>query len=62
MELNDYNLGRILNRFSSDIGAIDELLPTVLSDVLQVNYKPNLYYTIPIVAFFTNTYRESYKL
>lgn len=29
-------LGRILNRFSNDMGAIDEILPSILLDVLQV--------------------------
>lgn len=29
-------LGRILNRFSKDMGAIDELLPSVLMDSIQV--------------------------
>ncbi|EDV91221.1 probable multidrug resistance-associated protein lethal(2)03659 [Drosophila grimshawi] len=29
--------GRILNRFSKDLGQIDELLPTVMLDVLQVS-------------------------
>ncbi|XP_063235987.1 ATP-binding cassette sub-family C member 4-like [Bacillus rossius redtenbacheri] len=28
--------GRILNRFSKDIGALDELLPTALSDVIEI--------------------------
>lgn len=31
-------LGRILNRFSKDIGLIDEILPNVLVDVIQVKY------------------------
>lgn len=30
-------IGRILNRFSKDIGTIDEVLPTILVDVVQVN-------------------------
>lgn len=30
------NAGRILNRFSKDMGAIDELLPAALIDVLQI--------------------------
>lgn len=30
--------GRILNRFSKDIGAIDEYLPLVISDVLEVSH------------------------
>lgn len=28
--------GRILNRFSKDMGAVDEVLPSALLDVLQV--------------------------
>lgn len=28
--------GRILNRFSKDLGQVDEILPTVLMDVLQI--------------------------
>lgn len=31
-------IGRILNRFSKDIGLIDEILPNVLVDVIQVKY------------------------
>lgn len=33
-----FMLGRILNRFSKDIGLIDEILPNVLVDVIQVKY------------------------
>jgi len=29
-------LGRILNRFSKDIGMIDDMMPMILCDVLQV--------------------------
>lgn len=29
-------LGRILNRFSKDMGAIDEMLPIALMDCIQV--------------------------
>lgn len=29
--------GRILNRFSKDMGAVDEVLPSALLDVLQVS-------------------------
>lgn len=29
--------GRILNRFSKDMGAVDEVLPAALLDVLQVS-------------------------
>lgn len=29
-------LGRILNRFSKDMGAIDEMLPVALMDCIQV--------------------------
>lgn len=31
--------GRILNRFSKDMGAIDEILPKVLLDAAQVGFK-----------------------
>lgn len=31
-----YILGRILNRFSKDMGAIDEFIPTLLLDVIHV--------------------------
>ena len=31
--------GRILNRFSKDMGAIDEKLPYVLIDTIQVRIK-----------------------
>lgn len=33
-----FMLGRILNRFSKDIGLIDEILPNILVDVIQVRY------------------------
>lgn len=29
-------LGRILNRFSKDMGLIDEVLPSVIIDIIQV--------------------------
>ena len=32
-------VGRILNRFSKDIGMIDDMMPMILCDVLQVQYK-----------------------
>lgn len=31
-------LGRILNRFSKDIGIIDEMLPSIFIEVIQVKY------------------------
>lgn len=31
-------LGRILNRFSKDIGLIDETLPPILVNVIQVKH------------------------
>lgn len=31
--------GRILNRFSKDVGAMDELLPITLIEAMQVGYK-----------------------
>lgn len=34
----DRFLGRILNRFSKDIGMIDDMMPMILCDVLQVNF------------------------
>jgi hypothetical protein len=30
--------GRILNRFSKDMGSIDELLPSAMIDALQVEF------------------------
>lgn len=30
--------GRILNRFSKDIGAVDETLPSTITDFVQVKY------------------------
>lgn len=33
---NTNSSGRILNRFSKDMGAIDELLPTALIDCVQI--------------------------
>lgn len=35
---NTNNSGRILNRFSKDMGAIDEMLPNALMDCLQVSF------------------------
>lgn len=35
---NNNPCGRILNRFSRDLGAVDELLPILLLDALQVSY------------------------
>lgn len=35
---NNNPSGRILNRFSKDIGAIDEYLPSVIADVVDVSY------------------------
>lgn len=34
---NQNSTGRILNRFSKDIGTIDSMLPVVIVDVLQVH-------------------------
>lgn len=34
---NQNSTGRILNRFSKDIGTIDSNLPVVIVDCLQVN-------------------------
>ena len=34
----DRFLGRILNRFSKDIGMIDDMMPMILCDVLQVKF------------------------
>jgi len=39
-------LGRILNRFSKDIGIIDEMLPPIFIDVVQVKYIVNNYVSI----------------
>lgn len=33
---NTNNAGRILNRFSKDMGSIDELLPAAMIDCLQI--------------------------
>lgn len=35
-------IGRIMNRFSKDIGNLDDSLPVVLFDFLQVELKANL--------------------
>lgn len=35
---NTNTSGRILNRFSKDLGVIDEYIPSVLFDVLEVSY------------------------
>lgn len=41
---NNNPSGRILNRFSKDMGAVDETLPVTLSDISQVSCKnKNLY-------------------
>lgn len=36
---NKHSSGRILNRFSKDIGSIDETLPAVIIDCMQVGRK-----------------------
>lgn len=36
---NTNAVGRILNRFSKDTGVIDEILPSTMTDVFQVNKK-----------------------
>lgn len=36
--------GRIMNRFSKDMGTIDELLPKVLIDAIQVFYMADRVY------------------
>lgn len=33
---NTNSSGRILNRFSKDMGQVDEILPTVMMDILQI--------------------------
>lgn len=41
--------GRILNRFSKDIGIIDEYIPFVLSDVVEVRWCTNTFSKVLIV-------------
>ncbi|KAK9869800.1 hypothetical protein WA026_003532 [Henosepilachna vigintioctopunctata] len=41
--------GRILNRFSKDIGAIDELVPTAIIDTIQVAL--GVFSTIAVIAY-----------
>lgn len=60
--------GRILNRFSKDMGSIDELLPSACIDVLQVYiilyntfFSLNLH-KILITLFMTNFSRSVYPL
>lgn len=36
--------GRILNRFSKDMGAVDEVLPSTMTDVIQVSARKNLFF------------------
>lgn len=43
---NTNSSGRVLNRFSKDMGSIDETLPHVLIDTIQVRFRPCLYYLI----------------
>ncbi|XP_025422003.1 probable multidrug resistance-associated protein lethal(2)03659 isoform X2 [Sipha flava] len=50
---NTNSTGRILNRFSKDIGAIDELLPLALLDCIQTGF---LVLGIIIVLVFLNIY------
>ena len=42
--------GRVLNRFSKDLGQIDEVLPLTLFDFLQVSLK-SLIFGLLCVAF-----------
>lgn len=51
--------GRILNRFSKDIGAIDEYLPSVFGDVLEVSIK---YWLILIVSWIVEKYSNLIKI
>lgn len=41
--------GRILNRFSKDLGTIDEYIPSVLIDVIEVNI---IFYIFSFVKLF----------
>lgn len=47
--------GRILNRFSKDMGTIDELLPKCMMDGIQVNFLLNLRFFSEVNLFFLLT-------
>ena len=47
-----YILGRILNRFSKDIGQLDEILPITMYDFLTVSACWDTSSVIDIVAMF----------
>lgn len=50
---NDNPSGRILNRFSKDIGSLDETLPMTLLDTVQVGMEQLLYIThINMICIF----------
>lgn len=49
--------GRILNRFSKDMGAVDELLPKVILDAGQVI---NLLFIVSILIIFLDVFRLSF--
>lgn len=43
--------GRILNRFSRDMGIIDEILPRMVLEAIQVSYIFTFYFFIKIFYF-----------
>lgn len=45
--------GRILNRFSKDLGSIDELLPRMLQDAIQVSRRIPSYFTTTIIKILS---------
>ncbi|XP_022166667.1 probable multidrug resistance-associated protein lethal(2)03659 isoform X2 [Myzus persicae] len=68
--LNKNPSGRILNRFSKDIGLIDEILPNILVDVIQMGLMVigmfvvvgivNPYLTIPIIIVMMVFFKMRY--
>lgn len=53
---NKNSSGRILNRFSNDIGNIDTLLPLAAGDAILVSIDAQYYYIYHIYISFTNVY------
>lgn len=53
-------LGRIINRFSKDVGLIDEKLPTVVLELMNVNIKFNfeiqLFFSLMVIFICRSLY------
>lgn len=57
---NTNTSGRILNRFSKDMGAIDEFLPNAMIDCTQVIHEENVNRNIPMRKCFPDNAKSSW--